>query len=233
MATTPTYQVELSMKPDTVSALIDGGYFLYALFAVEMTNGAARPTIWSATQSITANMPVEFSATVSAYTTSSDITSGGEIQIGYETQIGLGQTLEVTAGGVGQVKTEGPASKITVANTTSTQFTSGFSRPNGGQSVPIFAVPLYGNQSNVAAPLPKALLQISTEKLEPGTVVESFVPKSATLASYNPSLLVTATDGGTRQVTYDINTGWNWGDYSWAQFIPASADLAKVLIERE
>ncbi len=81
--------------------------------------------------------------------------------------------------------------------------------------------------------LPKVLLQISTEKLEPGTVVESFVPKSATLASYNPSLLVTATDGGTRQVTYDINTGWNWGDYSWAQIIPASADLAKVLIERE
>lgn len=231
MGTPTNYQVDISLGPATVSALIDGGYFLYTMFAIEMTDGAARPTIWSGTKSIMAKMTIEWPAAVSAYTSSSAITSGGQISIGYDTKISDGQTFEVAAGGGGQVKTEGPALKITVTNTTETQFTSGFARPNAGEAAPFFAVPLYGNQINVAAALPKILLQFTTKKFEPGTVVESFVPKSTSQAAYSPSLLVNATDSGPRQVAYDINTGWSWGNYTWAQTIPANADLAIVLIK--
>ncbi len=231
MVATPNYQVDISLDSTTVSALIDGGYFLYTMFAIEMTDGAARPTIFSGTQNVMANMTVEWLAAVSAYTSASVITNGGPIRIGYETQISNGETFEVAAGGGGDVKAAGPASQITVTNTTQTQFTSGFARPNAGKSVPIFAVPLYGNQTNVASASPKILLNFSTKKFEPGTVVQSFVPTSTTLAVYSPSLLVTATDSGTRQVAYDINAGWNWGDYIWAEEISANADLEKVLIE--
>lgn len=235
MATSPTYQIDLSLTPATVGALVDGGYSLYAVFAVEMTNAAAGPTVGFATQSIMANMTIEWTADVSAYTSSSPITNGGLIRIGYETSIDPGQTFEVTAGGVGQVKTEGPSTKITIANTTAGPFTSGFARAVSGMAaaVPIFAVPLYGNQTNVAAPLPKVLLQLTTKTLRPGAVVERFMPKSLALASYNLSLLVTATESGLRKLSYDINTGWSWGHHSWAQTVPADANLTTLLIEPE
>lgn len=231
MVTPSNYQVDILLDSATVRALINGGYFLYTMFAVKMTDGAARPTIFSGTQSIMPKMTVEWSAAVSAYTSSSEITNGGRIRIGYETQISNGQTFEVAAGGGGQVKTVGSSLQITVTNTTKTQFTSGFARPNPGESVPIFAVPLYGSQTNVASALPRILLNFSTSKFEPGTVVESFVPKSTMRAAYSPSLLLNAADSGTRQVAYDINTGWSWGDYAWGQTINVDADLKKVLIE--
>jgi hypothetical protein len=235
MSTSATYQINICLAPATVAALMDGGYSLYAMFAVEMTNAAARPTIGFATQNVTANMTIIWEADVSAYTSSSSLVTGGVIRIGYETPIDLGQTLIVTAGGVGQVKNEGASSKITVANTTAGTFTSGFARAVSGEGVPIpiYAVPLYGNQTNVAAPLPKILLQFSTADLQAGALVEKSTIKLSTGASYSPSLLVTAAENEPRTLNYDINAGWNWGAYSWAQIIPANADLTKVLIERE
>lgn len=235
MPMSPTYKIDLSLAPATVEALVAGGYSLYAMFAVQMTNAAARPTIGFATQSITASMAIEWTADVSAYTSSSPIVNGGIIRIGYETPVAPGQTLVVTAGGIGQVKAEGPPSKISIANTTAGRFTSGFARAVSGEGVPIpiYAVPLSGNQTNVAAPLPKVLLQFTTADLRPGTLVERFAMRLFAMASYSPSLLVSAAENEVRELSYDINAGWDWGAYSWAQIIPANADLAKVLIERE
>lgn len=233
MGTPTNYQVDISLNPATVSTLINGGYFLYTMFAIRMTDAAARPTIWSGTTSIMAKMTVEWSSSVSAYTSSSEITRDARINIGYETEIDDGQTFEVVAGGGGQVKTEGPALKITIMNTTNTQFTSGFARSNAGESVSIYAVPLYGNQTNVASALPRVLLQFTTGRFEPGTVMENYAPISPIDAAYGPSLLVDATDNGPRQVAYDVNAGWSWGDYSWARTILANADLTKVLIVPE
>ncbi|MDH5479924.1 MAG: hypothetical protein OEX11_04100 [Nitrosomonas sp.] len=225
------YQVDISLHSDTVSLLIDGGYFLYTMFAIEMTNGTARPTIWSRTQNIMGKMTVEWPAAVSAYTSSSNIASGRTIRIGYETKVSNGQIFEVTAGGGGRVKIDGAKLQITVTNTTNTQFTSGFARPYAEEFIPIYAVPLYGNQTNVASVSPQILLLFTTKRLEPGTVVENFVQKPAIQAAYSPSLLVNVTDRETRQVAYDINTGWSWGDYSWAQIIPTNANLVKLLIK--
>ena len=235
MLMSTTYKVDLSLAPATVEALVHGGYFLYAMFAVQMTNAAARPTIGFATQSIPASMTIEWAADVSAYTSSSPIVGGGIIRAGYETFIDSGQTFIVTNGGVGEVKTEGSLSKISIANTTAGSFTSGFARAvsGAGRPVPIYAVPLYGNQTNVAAPLPKVLLQFTTVDLRPGALVERLALDFQAAASFSPSLLISVAEKEVRRLSYDINLGWEWGAYSWAQIIPANADFAKVLIEPE
>lgn len=234
MPTSPTYKIDLSLAPATVEALVEGGYSLYAMFAVRMSNAAARPTIGFATQNIMANMTIDWAADVLAYTSSNPIVNGGVIRTGYETPIDAGQTFIVTAGGVGHVKTEGPSSKIAIANTTVGSFTSGFARVVSGAEapIPIYAVPLYGNQTNVAAPLPKVLLQFTTANLRPGALVEKLAMRFLA-ASYSPSLLIIAADNEIRKLSYDINTGWGWGAYSWAKIVPANADFANVLIERE
>jgi len=234
MSTSAAYKIDLSLAPATVEALVDGDYSLYAMFAVRMTNAAARPTVAFVTQRLATNMVIEWTADVLAYTSSDPMVSGGLIQVGYQTPITLGQTFCVTAGGVGHLKA-GPSSKIAIANTTSSSFTSGFARSISGADVPIpiYAAPLYGNQTNVAAPLPKILLLFTTADLRPGELVEKLVMKFLVTASYSPSILVMAAEDQVRKLSYDINAGWNWGSYSWAQVIPADGDFAKVLIERE
>ncbi|SDP69942.1 hypothetical protein [Phyllobacterium sp. OV277] len=235
MPASPTYQIDLSLAPATIEALVDGGYSFYTMFAVQMKNAAARPTIGFSTQNITANMPIVWKADVSAYTSFTPISSGSVVRIGYEVPINIGQTFVVTSGGIGQVKACGPVSKIAIANTTAGAFTSGFARALCGEeaAIPIYAVPLYGNQTNIAAPLPKVLLQFTTASLQPGTLIEKLAMEFQAGASYSPSLLVEAAANQTRALSYDINAGWNWGAYSWAEIIPVNADLAKVLIVQE
>ncbi|NLS21016.1 hypothetical protein HGP16_31440 [Rhizobium sp. P40RR-XXII] len=235
MPASSAYKIALSMVPATVEALIDGGYFLCGMFAAQMTNDAARPTIAFATQSITPNMLIEWMPAIAAYTSNDPMESGRLIKPGYETAITEGQTFFVTTGGVGDVKGEGPLSKIAIANTTSTPFTVGFARSVSASeaSVPIFAVPLYGNQINVAVPLPKILLLFTTAEFKPGTLVDRLTIKFLPTASYSSSLLVTADQIQMRELSYDIDGGWSWGLYSWAQLVSGDADLAKVLIERK
>lgn len=235
MLASSAYKVALSMVPATVETLIDGGYSLCAMFAVRMTNDAARPTIAFATQTIAPNMLIEWMPDVMAYTSHDPMVSGGPIRPGYQTPITQGQTFFVTIGGAGDVKAGGPLSKMTIANTTSTSFTSGFARSSSVSEAPtpIYAVPLYGNQTNVAVPLPKILLLFTTANLKPGEMVESLAMSFLPAASYSSSLLVTASQPQVRELSYDINAGWNWGSYSWAELVPAGDDLAKVLIERE
>lgn len=235
MPASSAYKIALSMAPATVEALVDGGYSLCAMFAVQMTNDAARPTIAFATQSIAANMLIEWTPDVVAYTSNDPMISGRFIRPGYQTPITQGQTLFVKTGGAGDVKAGGPLSKITIVNTTSTAFTAGFARSISTSEVPvpIYAAPLYGNQTNVAAPLPKILLLFTTADLEPGEMVERLFMSFLPTASYSASILVTADQTQVRELSYDINAGWNWGAYSWAMLVPPDADLAKVLIERE
>jgi len=231
MAESSTGGLDISLDGATATALKDGGYWLYALFAVEMSNAAARPTIWIATDNLSTKMHFTWSMAVSAYTSFSQIVDGGSIQFAFQAPIKLGQTLKVSAGGYGEVVTEGPPSLISIANTTSTPFTAGLARGLGTSLTPIFAAPLYGRQTNLVVPLPKILLEFSTRKLAAGTVLDSFVPSSALIASFTESLLLTVPESGVREVAYNINKGWEWGGEPWAQTYPADADLAKILIE--
>lgn len=232
MSAPSIYQVDIVIPPATVTALINGGYYLYVLHATQMTDGAARPTIWSATQSISANTQVIWPDAVSAYTSPASIVIGKPISIGFDTAIKGGQTLDVAAGGNGTVMIGGPPTEITFNNTTTTPFTVGFAIENASSTnIPTFAVPLYGGQSNQAFPSPQVLLSFSTKVYAPGTVITSIQPNSLALAAYTPALLVDLNGVDQRQVNFDINSGWSWGSFAWAQTVSANADLSTVLIQ--
>ncbi|MDK4706399.1 hypothetical protein PH562_29420 [Rhizobium sp. CNPSo 4062] len=235
MPASSAYKIALSMAPATIEALVDGGYRLCAMFAIQMTNDAARPTVAFATPNIAPSMLIEWMPDVAAYTSNDPIVGGGLIKPGYQTPIAQGQTFFVTTGGGGDIKSGGPPSKISIANTTSIPFTSGFARSfaTSETPIPIYAAPLYGNQTNVAVPLPKILLLFTTAAIKPGEMLESLAMRFLPAASYSSSLLVTASQAQIRELSYDINLGWNWGSYSWAELVAANADFAKVLIERD
>jgi len=165
-----------------------------------------------------------------AYTSGSPITGGEQVRVGFSAAIDVGQVLRVLPGGIGLVCSDGHAGAVAILNTTSTMFTCGISGGTDSEPAPYCAFPLYGNHLQTLVPLGKILLMFATREVAPGTVVEHFYDAART--SFGPGVLIDLTGATQRALTYDINTGWSWGGYTWARTIPPGTDLVPLLIER-
>ena len=116
----------------------------------------------------------------------------------------------------------GVAGAVSIHNQTTTPFTSGVSvPPNALGTSPICAFPLYGKNIQMLAPVKKLLLWFSTLEIAPG---------SAVAQAYGPGILVNFADAHTRAIEFDINAGWNWGNFSWAEQVPAFTDIVRLLV---
>jgi hypothetical protein len=220
-----SYEIDITMSAATVTALVNGNYNMYGFKAVQAAQGGGAPLVWFQLPNTgySTLTKVMWAVQYQAYTSNSSIISGGEVDASFAAAIDLGQTLNVQAGGIGDVTSGGPAQAISVYNTTKTQFTCGISQEAAdGSTNPMCAFPLYGQQLDVIAPIEKVLLTFSTLPVNTGTVIEQ---------AYAPGILVDLTSSNQRSVSYDINEGWSWGGYSWAQSVAANEDLIPLLIE--
>lgn len=218
------YSVTITMNQTTVNALSTGGFYLYGFKAVKTTSVGA-PVVWFETGAFGLNTAISWSENYQAYTSNSQVIAGGQVVATNSYPIGLGQTLQITTpAGTGMVNTQsGTPQAIDIANQTTTQFTCGISQSNPvGAVTPMCAFTLYGNFTDVIAPIEKVLLMFSTLPINTGTVVEQ---------SYSPALLIDLTSENSRTVAFDINQGWSWGGGSWAQGYAANTDLVPLLIE--
>ncbi len=65
------------------------------------------------------------------------------------------------------------------------------------------------------------LLLFATSSVAPGTPVDT---------AFNAGVLIDLGDAGARDVSYDINEGWSWGGFAWAQPVADHAPLVPLLI---
>ncbi len=216
------YSVSINMTSDTVTKLYGGNYKLYGFKAVQSAIGGGAPLVWFATDTYSNTTVIDWQGNYQAYTSNSPIIANGQIVAGFAADINLGQILNVAAGGIGTVVGGGPATAISILNTTSTPFTCGISEMTSGTTNPLCAFPLYGNQMDVVAPIEQVLLMFSTTSYKPGTVIEQ---------AYSSGIFINLTGAQQRAVSYDINEGWSWGGYAWAQQIPSNSNLVPLLIE--
>lgn len=220
------YEVTIGMKPETVTALTDGGYHLYAFKAVQAAQGGGKPLVWFqlGPNEFSADTEVHWQVQYEAYTSTSKLIPNGKVRASFHTLIELGQTLNVVPGGTGAVVAGGPKQAISIHNTTQTPYTCGISQQSGdGKSNPMCGFPLYGLQLDVMAPIEKVLLMFSTTPVNTGTVIEQ---------AYSPGVFVDLTSANSRRVNYDINKGWSWKDNAaWGRQVPANSNLVPLLIE--
>jgi hypothetical protein len=219
----PTYTVTIDMSQETVNDLAQNNFLLYGFKAVRSSVPGA-PLVWFRTNSYGTVTDLNWTQGFQAYTSTSQIVPGGKIRATNSYAADLGQTLEVTGtNGTGTVVRSGTQGAVSVHNLTNTKFTCGISeeQPEGTAS-PMCAFPLFGNNLDVIAPIAKILLTFSTLPVNTGTVI---------FQAYSPGLLIDLTGVTSREVQYDINSGWQWGGGAWARQIPANADLVPLLIE--
>lgn len=227
----PDYRIEIALPAATVTALVAGGYALCTLFAVRAQNAAARPTVAAVTAAIMPRMRVEWSDMVQAYTSASAIVARQPVDIGFSAEIAPGQTCIVAAGGVGTVMAEGAPTAISLLNTTTTSFTCGLAHaaPAAPVPVPLCAAPLYGGHLAMLVPAPRVVLAFTTERLQPGIVVDRSLSGTDDAGTCSQLLAVTASAEAPRPIIFDINLGWRWGDFAWATMLPQTTDLVPLL----
>ncbi|HEX9542486.1 MAG TPA: hypothetical protein VGA04_30545 [Streptosporangiaceae bacterium] len=225
---TQQYQVTITMQPATVTDLINSGNVLYVFRAVQASDPAGRPLVWmSAPYSVMTQ--INCSDRYDAYTSPTPFQAGEQVTAGFSDAIEVGQQLQVQAGGFGEVEA-GHVGAVSVLNTTGTYFTCGIGGGGGSGAAPFCAFPLYGNSLQVVVPLGKILLMFSSQPVAPGTVIDDFYAPA--VRSFSSGVLIDLAVENQPALGYDINAGWSWGGFNWAQQVPAGTGLVPLLIEQ-
>src|SRR5262245_30381279 len=135
-----TYQVTITMQQDTVQALTDNGYILYAFKGVQAT-APCLPIVWLSTTSFAEDMIISWHDEYQAYTSTSPMEPDIVVIPENTYPIALGETLVVTEPtGSGSVVGSGIAGAVSIENRTSSDFTCGISQYQpDGTAIPLYA----------------------------------------------------------------------------------------------
>ncbi|MCA9527348.1 MAG: hypothetical protein KC549_13750 [Myxococcales bacterium] len=217
------YSIDISMSQSTVAALVNGGFKLYAFKGVQTTMGGGAPVVWFESTAFSLTTTISWEEQYQAYTSTSAIIPSGRIVASAAYDADLGQELTVTSSaGTGTVGNGATDGAISILNATTTPFTCGISQVVNNQASPLCAFPLFGNNLDVMAPIEKVLLMFATDSINTGTVIYK---------AYSQGVLVDLTGATDRDVSYDMNTGWAWGGFSWGQAVAPNKDLVPLLID--
>jgi hypothetical protein len=220
---TPQYSITIGMSVATVTGLMQSGYSLCAFKAVQSANRAALPVVWSMSQNLANTVVLAWTGQYQAYISTTQTGANDTIVAMSLIDIELGQTANVDKNGVLTVTNQGTERAISIDNGSSQQWTAGIAQPCGGGPSPFVALPLYGNFLEVMAPVEKILLMFIAGSVSVGTIIRS---------SRSRGLLVDFTGATSRNLTFDINKGWDWGGASWGTAVSPQTDLSSILITR-
>lgn len=221
------YQISISMNPNTVNALTDGGFSLYGFKGAQTTMKGGMPLVWFQSQKFSLSTIVTWQEQFQGYTSQSAIVPNGGITASASYDMDLGQTLNVTSSaGIGNVTSGGTQNALSISNNTTSPFTCGISQMSGSGSAavatPICAFPLYGNGLDVFAPIELVLLSFATTPMNTGTVIAQ---------SFTQACLINLTTESEMSVSYDINTGWDGAGSPNVQLYPAGTSLVPLLLQ--
>ncbi|MFA6373256.1 MAG: hypothetical protein WCW68_11570 [Methanothrix sp.] len=219
------YKIVVELDETTLKQLDQDKFSLYAFKGVETKNGGGQPVLWFRMNDFGPRTEISWTESYQAYWSNyKEITNDLQIGISGEKEIDLGQYFDVNDNGTSEVNGGGPVSQITIRNQGNKPRNCGLSQKalNGGFS-PLCVFPLHGTNRDAIMPKLSVLLIFESQLFETSTVY---------MQAFGKGLLVDLTNESShqRQVSYEINHGWDWGQKPWASIIDQGAPLDKSLI---
>jgi hypothetical protein len=220
------YSVNFTMDQNTVDTLSGNNFTLFGFKAVKSTSKGA-PIVWFNTSVYGISTDLGWTVQYQAYTTNAAIVPGGQIKATNSYGIDLGQSLLVkTPQGTGTVNTDiGVSGAISIVSNTPNQLTCGISQiqPNSTTASPMCAFPLFGNMTDVIAPIEKVLIMFAAGPFNTGTVIE--------LSSSQGVLIDLTSENSVEGISFEINKGWNTGGQANCMLIPSNSNLVPLLVQ--
>jgi hypothetical protein len=216
-----TYTINIELSSQTINALAQGGFTLYALKAVKTMARGGAPLLWYGARGFTSVTQVVWEDQYAAFVSTSQIIANGVVVAKASVDIDLGQTAEVAQTGRMTLSGDGAAGAVSILNQGDREWTTGLFQSIAGEPSLVCAVPLYGQNLDVIAPVERVLLMFSTNTANTGTVMSR---------AWSPGLLVDLSAQNTGTVQFDVNTGWNPLGAS-ARQVAANQDLVPLLIQ--
>lgn len=205
-------QVTITLSPETVRALRQSGFVLYAYRAVQGPAGGT-PLVWFQTSDFQMQNTIQWTEEYQAYASTTKVLGGAQFSSFAPYPIQVGQVLRLTdSADSGQVTTDGGTEgAISISNLTSASLTCGISQAFNGTGTPLCAFPLPANTVIQIVPVPKLLLVFGSPPVDQGVVVEQ---------GSGPGILIDLAGASSRSVAFDVDAGWSWaGDAEWASIV--------------
>lgn len=222
----------------TVDELQKNGFILYGYKAVQSSDKAGRPLVWTRNEygPITT---VEWPADLEAFASTDTIEKDQVISRGSEKSMSSGQIWTIDNTLKGPVTHGGTPEALSIKSRATRSLTCGLSQKQGKTFQPYCAFPLFANFLDTITPLDKVLLAFSTKSMELGTVVEGSLSGTVTPsealsaegAAWSPGIFIDLTEASERQVKFDLQSGWSWGGETWADTVSNTQDVVPLLIE--
>ena len=208
-----------------MECLSDSYYSLFSFKAVQGPyNGV--PLVWQKTLDYGLTTQIVWNDTYQAYSSFSSIQNTQTININNSYAIATGDRFTITSTkGTGSVTSDGSSPDgIDIYNKTTTQFTCGISQTQSSVACPTCAFTLYGQMQDTITPLEKVMLMFSIAPVNAGDVME---------ISDSQCILIDLSADSTREVTYQINFGWDTGSQTGMTIYPPNTALAPLLIQSQ
>jgi hypothetical protein len=211
------------MNVPTLQRLKSSGYNLCVLHAVQCADLAALPVVWIFSSNYLTNNLIQWQEDLNAFTSQVPILVSARVNMGFSSPIQLGQRMNVGAGGIGTVISGGIPDTVAFVSTVDQQFTCGTALAAGNQPQPVCAAPLYGNGLQMIAPVLKIFVMFSDQPIGAGTMIN---------AATGEGVIIDYAGVTERAVSFDINTGWDWGRQAWAATVPPLTNIQRLLVQQ-
>jgi len=219
-----TFTTTININQYDLKILKENAYSLYGFKSVAASGNGA-PTIWcNLSSQLYPKTQITWEEEFQAYDSTSSIIPNVTINAENTIATGLRQLVTIERGSGDIVSTtNGRDGAISFFNNDTQQFTVGINQLVNGQSNILCAFPILGSgNSSVITPINKIALIFSTQQIPNGTVITKAMAAGA---------FIDLTDATSREVNYDINTGWSAGGAVWLENFDPSTDLTSLLIE--
>lgn len=221
------YTIQISLDDDTLQKLSETKQYLRAYKGVQASIEGGQCPIWFTTNDFSGGVNLAWTETYGGYIQSVELEKGVVITAENIQPMNIGDLLTANDDGVATVTTDGTPGNIDITNAGTKEWTCGMGQVVNNQMSPVCAFPLFGSGSEVLMlPYEQVLLVFESGQTDTGTVVEEAMSRSVVLT------LTGADVNQTKNITFNIDTGWDAGGAKWAEINTGKISLADTLIHQ-
>jgi hypothetical protein len=220
------YSIQISLDDDTLQKLNQTGQSLRAYKGVKASIEGGLCPVWFTTANFAPTVNVKWTEQYGGYVDGQEFKPGIVIDAENSENMDLGDLMTVQDDGTAVVTANGSQGDISIKNAGKKEWICGMGQVVNNTLSPVCAFPLFGQYTVLMMPYEQVLLVFESGQTDTGTVVEETISSSIVLT------LTGEDEGQTKDISFNIDNGWDAKGANWAKINTGTLNLAATLIHQ-